>query len=259
MINNVHQHDIFRQKQIKKNIHKKIKIYYPLKVEHVSVIPLNIFQTWHTKLLSLKMNTCVQTIKQMNPKFKYELFDDNDCRNFIYANFPLKVLNAFDSLVPGAYKADLWRYCILYKRGGIYLDIKYKPNNGFRFISMTEKEHWVLDADGLGVYNALIVSKAGNETLLKAINAIVSNVNNKYYGNNALQPTGPQLLSKFFTQAEKQHFDMRHAFYLTHENRVIIFNGYTIFKSYSGYILDHDQTKKVPHYDVLWSQNKIYR
>jgi mannosyltransferase OCH1-like enzyme len=124
---------------------------------------------------------------------------------------------------------------------------------------MTEKEHWVLDADKNGVYNALIVSKPGNEILLKAINAVVTNVNNKYYGATALDPTGPKMLAKLFTKPEKQQFDMTHTFYLSHENRVILFNGYIIFKSYSGYILEHDKYKKVLHYSVLWERRKIYR
>ena len=60
------------------------------------------------------------------------------------------------------------------------MDIKYRPLNNFRFITMTEKEHWVLDADKNGVYNALMVCKPKNEILLKAINKIVENVKNKY-------------------------------------------------------------------------------
>ena len=102
-------------------------------------IPCNIFQTWETKILPPSMFETISKIKRQNPRFKYFLFDDNDCREFIKTHFPTNVLNAYDSLIPGAYKADLWRYCILYKMGGIYIDIKYEPINGFKFYNLLEK------------------------------------------------------------------------------------------------------------------------
>ena len=33
------------------------------------------------------------------------------CRDFIQKHFNMETLWAFDKLKPGAYKADLWRYC----------------------------------------------------------------------------------------------------------------------------------------------------
>ena len=55
------------------------------------------------------------------------------CRDFIAKHFSEEVVYTFDKLKPGAYKADLWRYCVMYITGGIYLDIKMCPVNGFRF------------------------------------------------------------------------------------------------------------------------------
>jgi len=150
--------------------------------EYNIVVPPNIFQTWHTKQLPPMMFKSIQQIKKNNPRFNYFLFDDNDCREFIKNNFSQDILNAYDSLIPGAYKADLWRYCVLYKFGGIYLDIKYIPVNGFKFINLLEQEHWPLDINKKNIYNALLICKPRNEILLKAINQIVENVKNKYYG-----------------------------------------------------------------------------
>lgn len=237
---------------------KRLKVPYPLKPNYDPIIPLNIYQTWHTKNIPEKMSNAINLIKNLNPRFNYQLFDDNDCREFIKNNFENNVLYAFDSLIPGAYKADLWRYCILYKNGGVYLDIKYKPLNNFRFITLTEKEHWVLDADKYGIYNALMVCKPGNEILLKAINKIVENVKNKFYGSSSLEPTGPLLLSTFFNQNEKNNFDMRHSFYNSLENRFIHFNGFLIFKSYTDYLKEHSSNKRVAHYHDLWTNKNIY-
>jgi mannosyltransferase OCH1-like enzyme len=77
------------------------------------VIPLKIFQTWHSKNLPIEMKKCVYSLKQSNPEFEYYLFDDDDCREFIKNHFTDSVLKAFDKLKPGAFKADLWRCCIL--------------------------------------------------------------------------------------------------------------------------------------------------
>ena len=90
-----------------------------------SIIPLSIYQTWFTKNLPSKMKERVNILKLQNPEFNHYLYDDDDCYEFIKNNFSKDVLNAYDSLIPGAYKADLWRLCILYINGGIYLDMKF--------------------------------------------------------------------------------------------------------------------------------------
>jgi mannosyltransferase OCH1-like enzyme len=237
----------------------KLKVPYPLKKYYKNIIPLNIFQTWHTKNLPETMQKSVNYIKYSNPAFKHYLYDDNDCRNFIEQNYRSDVLWAFDSLIPGAYKADLWRYCVLYKLGGIYLDIKYKQINNFKFINLTEKEHWVLDIDGSGIYNALMVCLPGNEILIKAINQIVLNVKNKYYGQSCLHPTGPGLLSNYFTPSDKEKFDMHHNYYLNFDNRLIYFNNYIVFKCYKNYLNEISSNQKVPHYSALWTARQIYK
>ena len=60
----------------------------------------------------------------------YYLYNDADCRAFIQSAFPPDVVAAYDRLIPTAFKADLWRYCVLYKFGGVYLDIKYRWGGG---------------------------------------------------------------------------------------------------------------------------------
>jgi len=231
---------------------------YPIKPFYHSVIPLNIFQTWHTKVMPPGMNRNVELIKKMNPRFNYQLFDDTDCHNFIRDNFDVSVLNAFNKLIPGAYKADLWRYCVLYKLGGIYLDIKYSPANEFRFINLTESEHWVLDADGYGIYNALMVCKAENPILLSAINKIVEHTQTNFYGSNCLEPTGPKLLANIFHSSEKNKVDMKHTFINNMNNKFIFFHNYLIFKNYNGYLNENNKYKKTDHYSELWNNKNIY-
>lgn len=246
----------------KKNNNKKYRISYPfsLKREYNSIIPFNLFQTWHSKVLPPLMGEAVNYLKNSSPRFQHHLYDDTDCRNSIQTYFDERVLRAYDTMIPGAYKADLWRYCILYVFGGIYLDIKYIPVKGFRLIHLTEQEHWVLDIGGNNIYNAVIVSLPKNPILLQAINKIVENVENRYYGGGCLDVTGPGLLSPFFTKEQKGNMDMNHA--LINDNcnfRVVNLHNTVVLRSYTGYLEECKRYQKVEHYNTLWRDRRIYK
>ena len=74
-----------------------------------------------------KMYDCVRDNLLMNRvgvDCIHYLFNDDECRAFIAREYPSDVLDAYDNLIPTAFKADLWRYCVLYMYGGVYLDIK---------------------------------------------------------------------------------------------------------------------------------------
>ena len=116
---------------------KKLMRTFQVKNSYDSVIPLHLYTCWHTKDLPPLMKANFDFLVESNPKISFHLYDENDCREFIRTHFKPDVLDAYDRLIPGAYKADLWRYCILFIKGGIYLDIKYRPLNGFKFINLT--------------------------------------------------------------------------------------------------------------------------
>lgn len=224
-------------------------------------VPLNIFQTWHSKKkIPVKMHKAIYNIKLSNPEFRHFLFDDFESREFIKKHFKRDVLNAYDSLIPGAYKADLWRYCILYIFGGVYIDIKYEMvDKKIRFINLIDKEHYVLDQNKIGIYNAFMICKPGNESLFKAINLIVQNVKNNFYGSSYLEPTGPRLLSTIIPVNDAL-VDMKHIEINGNNNKkVIIFNNTIFLKSYVGHTNDREKFAKTLHYSKLWKQKKIYK
>jgi mannosyltransferase OCH1-like enzyme len=241
---------------------EKVRSLKPL---YQPVVPLKIFQTWHTKDLPPLMAENVKILKNSHPHFEYFLFDDDDCRRFIQTHFNNDVLEAFDTLIPGAYKADLWRYCVLYIHGGIYLDIKYQIVEGFRLIVLTEKEHFVCDREenGIqGIYNGVMVCKQGNPILLQCIQQIVKNVKDRFYGLNYLQPTGPQLLSLFLDPSHKDVDLFLHI--LENEKKTlnyIIVNKDNIYylQSYDEYRREQNIYSKEIHYDYLWRHRNIYK
>ena len=228
-----------------------------------SIIPLDIYQTWHTKKLPKYMKKCAESLQADNPEFKYHLYDDDDCRNFINNNFDNDVLYAYDSLIPGAYKADLWRYCILYKRGGVYLDIKYKCINGFKLITLTDDEYYVQDRYNVlgkrGIYNAFMICKPGNTQMIKCINQIVENVKTRDYWTNPLEVTGPLLLIKFLTPGQIKNLRIKLDADEVNQKFFLLLDNNPIITMYPEYRAEQKKTQKTKYYDILWREKNIYK
>lgn len=242
--------------------HREIKDYMSLMKPFVfpstSIIPCHLYTCWHTKELPPLMQQNFDTIVRENPEMQVHLYDENECRQFIEQYFDTSIVQTYDALIPCSYKADLWRFCVLYIHGGIYMDIKYKPMNGFRLIGLTDKEYFVRDADPMNVYTALIVMMAKNEKLLRCIHQIVENVKTKFYGSCPLAPTGPKLLGTFFTPNEKKDMILYHdykkhlnIFYIVYQDRIVL-------EFYQQYREEQRQYQKNKRYLELWDEKTIY-
>ncbi len=198
------------------------------------MVPIPFFQTWCCESSSVtptpeyssdmfdqltnaglppKMYDCIRNnlvFNRVGLDCIHYLFCDSDCRSFIAREYPPDVLMAYDRLIPTAFKADLWRYCVLYKYGGVYLDAKLEWRG--RNLPTTEGrvgggggvtlraiiERWlvggggdgvggddsllVLERDGVGlwptghfgIHNAFIITKPKNPLFLDCIFNIVS-------------------------------------------------------------------------------------
>ena len=221
------------------------------------IIPKNIFMTWYNKKLPEKMQLSVDITMSKNPEFKFYIYNDDDCINFLKKYFINDVVDAFDKLIPGAYKADLWRYCVLYKYGGIYQDIKFLPVGKFKYISLIDKEYYVRDIkfSGYGIYNALLICKPKNEILKKCINQIIQNTKTNFYGNSPLEPTGPLLMKKFIADNNN---NVSLKLLVENENVFIVKNDVKILKGYSNYRNEQSKLSK-KHYNYLYLIKNIYK
>ena len=77
----------------------------------MSLIPKKIYQSWKTKNIPDFLEKNVNIIISLNPEYEYLLYDDEHCRNFLLENFGINYANAFDVLIPGAFKCDFWSSC----------------------------------------------------------------------------------------------------------------------------------------------------
>jgi hypothetical protein len=224
-------------------------------------IPLKIWQTWETKELPPKMNECVNKLKSQHPNFEHHLYDANDRYEFIKNNFPYEVVLAYEALIPGAYKADLWRYCILYIHGGIYIDIKMEFMDKYTLFNFIDKEYLTFDGDILidnkkycSICNGFMILKKNNINILKCILNIVSNVSKLFYGSTPWDITGPRLVGRnFLIKLYSDDIEL----YFSKESIIKTCKGnHNVLKFYDDYNLDRKKDNN--YYVNLWNKKLVF-
>eukprot|EP00927_Polykrikos_kofoidii_P012837 TRINITY_DN15570_c0_g1_i1.p1 TRINITY_DN15570_c0_g1~~TRINITY_DN15570_c0_g1_i1.p1 ORF type:complete len:380 (-),score=44.70 TRINITY_DN15570_c0_g1_i1:70-1209(-) len=96
-------------------------------------IPRRLFQTLHVKEgIPPSISMVLQRWQMWNADYEYELHDAHSVRQFIHDNYDSSFVRIFDSLGQYQQQSDLWRLCVLYLRGGVYVDADYAPLSPLR-------------------------------------------------------------------------------------------------------------------------------
>jgi inositol phosphorylceramide mannosyltransferase catalytic subunit len=123
-----------------------------------ATIPRIIHQTFYNPELPEALQKNVDQLKQLNPGWEYRFYDDAAIIKFISANYPPEVLAYFERIDSryGAARADLFRYLLLYKVGGVYLDIKSTATRPLDAVLLPQDQfllsEWNNDNDGYDVW-----------------------------------------------------------------------------------------------------------
>jgi len=220
--------------------------------------------------LSPFLRHAVSTVKSAFPNDNHTIYDKNSLRQFISDNYDADVLGAYDTLRPYSYKADLGRFCLLNKLGGWYFDIAVRVMNP---VEVGDRIEWLAFRDiqrfsytSWACATTVLYSKPDNIALTTAIEMIVNNCQEKYYGITPLCPTGPTLLGAALA-ANGGNPNFVYGDYLeltpTHEqkNRAFVLPDGTIMawsKPSGGGDLTGVGAKGVNNYNELWASRQVY-
>lgn len=112
------------------------------------------------------------------------------------------MLACYDKIVPNAYKADLFRYAVVYVHGGCYADIGFIFIRSYRFFIRSD-DAFVSTPDAappqIGINSAFFCASQRHPILALAIEKIVRRVQESDYGASPIDVTGPRLLFQAFT------------------------------------------------------------
>jgi mannosyltransferase OCH1-like enzyme len=193
--------------------------------------------------------------------------------------FYARIYSAYKKLIPGAYRADLWRLVYLYLYGGMYADIKmFFINSIDNIVPNLGERDMVLcfDRNGRDIYNAFLYSKPDNKLFKILIKKICKNIETDYYGNDTLEITGPKMIKYVFDDLK---LNLKLGINDTKYGKIemLVFKdddlGHTIKNSKDeilSYIRQPRSSLKMQaremkiatgmvHYGQLWSNRQVYR
>jgi len=232
----------------------------------------SIIQTSPTQTMSKKKYYSISTILTTSVDYPYRFFDDKDVLDFVRTHFSQLVVDAINNLVPGAYVADIFRYCYLYMYGGIYIDCKKIVYISFtdyikRFVHYAHHhplEIFVKDIPSGMAYNAVIVSDRLSKTIKLTLMYAVFMIINNLYTEDPLNITGPGCLGDAIRYVYKDSYPYFYRNTVDPDrssefSHIIDLTGYNVIKNtYYGYY-DEDNYYNLKHYHLLWKDRKIYK
>jgi mannosyltransferase OCH1-like enzyme len=150
----------------------------------------------------------IDSFKRMNPEYRYHFYNDDDIDNFVNEHFKGEIAECYNKLNIIVAKVDFWRYLVLYKYGGVYLDMDSSIEKPLHELIKNEDEA-VITAEGCPdkyVQWGLIFSK-GHPILKKTIELVVENIKNNSYPNDVLEMTGPGVYSRAINEIHREAFN----------------------------------------------------
>lgn len=160
-------------------------------------IPKVIYQTFKNDQLPFLTRWHIKRMRLRNPKYDYQFFDDKRVDEFILKEFGKEVFELYRTINIGAAKADFFRYAVLYKYGGVYLDIdslNVKALDSF----IQSEDRAIISLEGNQEYFVqwALIFEAGHPFLEKTLEMVVHNLRQNAYPNDVHSMTGPAVFSK---------------------------------------------------------------
>lgn len=224
------------------------------------MIPKNIFQSWITKELHPKIQKKVDRMLELNPTYNHEIYTDSEISEFVNTNYPGKISECFNRLTVPVAKVDFWRYLVLYKNGGVYVDLDSSINVSLDDFIREEDDAIITAETNPNTYVqwALIFNKE-HPILKEVIDSIVDNIENNSYPNDILNMTGPQVYSRGIINTHKKLFREELNFKnITRETDITYTNNNVSYRIY-GIDYNNKFTFKFDGCDYLYTQKEPWR
>lgn len=175
-------------------------------------IPQILHQTWKTDNIPSNFKEMSNSWRQKHPDWKYIFWTDEMNRNFIKENF-FHFLPTFDGYETNIQRVDAVRYFILYKYGGVFIDMDFEClanitpliRDCMCIFGKEPLEHCNIHNKRMIISNAFMgtIKEAPFFSLLcKELQQFNQNIDHP--NNKVLESTGPFMLSRVYENYDKK-------------------------------------------------------
>ncbi len=170
----------------------------------VAMIPKLIHQTAKTAEIPPKWQKFQWRLKELHPDWTYRLWTDADNLAFVTAEYP-DFLPVFQGLPRNIMRADVIRYLLMHRLGGMYMDLDYEMLKPFDLLDHEIVLPWESSGEkGVGndlICNSFFASVPGHPFWKMAIDDLATHPPTGQ--RPVVEETGPDFLTKIMKQAER--------------------------------------------------------
>ncbi len=215
-----------------------------------------------------------------NPEYSLFYFDDFDCQCFIEENYGMEYLHWYNTLIPTAFKADLFRYLLLYKHGGIWMDFSMSLNIPLDMIISNFKQIYVRDRihlvngnllNKVAIYQGFLCTIKGTDILRITIERCFKNIKDRNFTSSCLGVTGTILLGSVYRELGIDGTKSGDSTKIGYINKDIYMYAYEY--EHDNVILDNEKAiitiknpnhysllyKNRDHYGELWNSQQVFK
>lgn len=183
-------------------------------------IPKIIHQTFKTSKLPFITRWHISRFRKKNPDYAYEFYDDTRIEKFLSEEFDEETFKLYKRLHIGAAKADFFRYAVLYKKGGVYLDIDSAINGSLNnFIKPDDCAIITREGDPTFFAQWALIFDAGHAFLKKTIEIVLENIRTNAYPNDVHKMTGPTAYTLAINECLKENPNIPYRIFGTDYNK----------------------------------------
>ena len=224
------------------------------------------------------IESAIKSVKDSFPNFSYTLYDNEMIIEIIREGIGEEALRSYMKIKPYANKASFARYCIIYLKGGWYLDVTIKLLTGINLSGEVDFLGFRDLGEGLrpntlpySMQNSFFYSKSKSKILENAINLVIENCRNEYYGITPISTTGPGVLGRslaiegmksthvigLFMPLTPNH-QLKNASYVLPNGNIVALHKDAWFPKAKAADISEFGLKTTNNYLKMWNERDVY-
>lgn len=160
-------------------------------------IPKIIHQTFKSSTLPALTKWHITRFRKKNPEYQYEFYDDDRIHNFLAEEYNRETLELYKEIQIGAAKADFFRYAVMLKKGGVYLDIDSDIRG--RLSDFIREDDTAIIAEERNPETFVqwaLIFEPNHPFIKKTLELVIHNIKSNTFPNDVHRMTGPSAYTK---------------------------------------------------------------